>query len=115
MPTRSYRKPSLIDIERVNAIGGLDSPDICRILDAFISDLGGYLPLIERLREEESTLELLATLHKLAGSARTCGFAGIDRAAALWDNSNNPYKASLYSNLRKTIETSTEEWQKMRA
>lgn len=115
MPTRSPRKPSLIDIERVNEIGGLDSPDICRILDAFIFDLNGYLPLIERLRDEQGTLELLATLHKLAGSARTCGFTGIDRAAALWDHSNDPFKASLYSNLRKAIETSTEEWQKLRA
>lgn len=115
MRKRPYRKLPLIDIERVNEIGSLDNPDICRILDAFIFDLNGYLLLIERLRDEQSTVELLATLHKLAGSARTCGFAGIDRAAAWWDHSNDPYKASLYSNLRKTIETSTEEWQKLRA
>ncbi len=110
MPIPRVRRIPLIDIERINEIGGLDSPDIRRILSSFIEDLPGYLLLIDRLREERRAEEMLSTLHKLAGSARTCGFSGINRAVASWDTLANPYKPSLHSNLRMTVEASIEEW-----
>lgn len=113
MHLQRVRKVPLIDLERINEIGGLDNPDIRRILNSFILDLNGYLLLIDRLREERCDLEMLATLHKLAGSARTCGFAGINRAIASWDTLANPYKTSLHLNLRSIVEASIDEWHRL--
>lgn len=103
----------LIDTERIAEIGGLQNPDIRRILSSFIDDLAGYLLLIDRLREEQCAAEMLATLHKLAGSARTCGFTGINRAVASWDTTANPYRPSLHTNLRMAVEASVVEWQRL--
>jgi HPt (histidine-containing phosphotransfer) domain-containing protein len=111
MPVQRITRAPLIDLERINEIGGLDNPDIRRILSSFIDDLAGYLLLIERLREEKRASEMLLTLHKLAGSARTCGFIGINHAVGCWENLANPYKPSLHSNLRSTVEASIEVWQ----
>lgn len=113
MQLQRVRKVPLIDVDRINEIGGLDNPDILRILNSFILDLPGYLLLIDRLREERSEGEMLATLHKLAGSARTCGFTGINQAVASWDTLANPYKPKLHSNLHAIVEASIEEWQKL--
>lgn len=111
MNLQRVRKVPLIDIDRINDIGGLDNPDVRRILGAFILDLKGHLVLVERLREERRDVEMLATLHKLAGAARTCGFVGINQAIASWDTLANPYRASLHTNLQAIVEASIEEWQ----
>lgn len=100
----------MIDLERIEEIGGLESPDIRRILEAFIEDLRGYMSLIERLKVEKSSEALLATLHKLAGASRTCGFTGIDRAVSAWDTRANPFNAKLHLNLFAVIEASLVDW-----
>ena len=104
-------KVSLINMERINAIGGLDNPDIRRIISSFAEDLSGYMLLLDRQREEKCGVEILATLHKLSGSARTCGFTGISHAVEIWGSSANPYDKCLYLDLCNTINASIEEWQ----
>jgi HPt (histidine-containing phosphotransfer) domain-containing protein len=103
-------KRSLIDEERISEIGGLENPDIRRILTSFTSDLIGYLHLIDQQRQEKGTEELLATLHKLAGASRTCGFSGISRAVDAWTGSAKPFSPKLHADLRTVIEASIEEW-----
>lgn len=110
VPMQRIRKSALIDVERINEIGGLDNPDIVRILEAFVLDLKVHLLLIERLRLERCDVQMMETLHKLAGSARSCGFVGINRAIAAWETFANPYKSSLHSNLHSIVEASIEEW-----
>lgn len=107
------RKNPLIDLARINDIGGLESPDIRRILGAFIEDLPGYLFLIERQKQDKKSVALLATLHKLAGASRTCGFTGIDRAISAWNPLANPFSTRLHQNLRKVIEASVVDWHAM--
>jgi len=104
------RKQPLIDLGRIQDIGGLESPDIRRILGSFIEDLAGYLFRIDRLKAEKDAGALVATLHKLDGASRTCGFTGINRAITAWDTLANPFNTRLHLNLRSVVEASIEEW-----
>ncbi len=88
----------------------MQSPDILRILGTFIEDLSGYLFRIERLKAEKNADALVATLHKLDGASRTCGFTGINRAITAWDTLANPFNTRLHTNLRSVVEASIEEW-----
>lgn len=110
MKVQMKRTNPLIDLERISEIGGLENPDIRRILCAFIEDLPGYLALIERLRNERDTVEMLAVLHKLSGSSRTCGFTGISRAIESWKTLADPNRVNLHTNLKLTVAASIEEW-----
>jgi len=107
------RKPALIDKARINEIGGLENPDIRRILESFTNDLIGYLHLIDQQREEKSGDELLSTLHKLAGASRTCGFTGISRVLDGWTGHAKLFNSKLHADLRTVIEASIDEWQSM--
>ena len=107
------RKSPLIDMGRIDDIGGLENPDIRRILGAFIEDLPGYLLLIERQAADKKSATLLVTLHKLAGASRTCGFSGIDRAVSAWIMLPNPFNGRLLQNLRAVVEASVVDWHEM--
>lgn len=104
------RKSPLIDMARINDIGGLENPDIRRILGNFIEDLPGYLSLIELQAADRKSGALLTTLHKLAGASRTCGFIGIDRAVSAWIALPNPFNVRLLPNLRAVVEASVVDW-----
>jgi hypothetical protein len=104
------RKGPLIDMARINDIGGLEDPDIRRILGNFIEDLPGYLSLIELQVADKKSSTLLTTLHKLAGASRTCGFSGIDRAVSAWIALSKPFNARPLPNLRAVVEASVVDW-----
>lgn len=108
--TLRSRERSLIDHDRIEEIGGLENPDIRRILDSFTRDLTGYLYLMDQQRAEENAVALLATLHKLAGASRTCGFSGISRVVDAWMASPKLLSSNFHTDLQSTIEASIAEW-----
>lgn len=113
VPKQGSSMTSLIDKTRIEEIGGLESPDIRRILNEFTIDLVGFMHLIEQEWKEEKVGELLATLHKLNGASRTCGFTGVGRAADLLIASSQPLDSKLHAELQAVIEKSIKEWQIM--
>jgi 8-oxo-dGTP pyrophosphatase MutT (NUDIX family) len=103
----------LIDKRRIEEIGGLETPEIRQILDAFAGELVGYMHLIEMQRKEGLHAELRVTLHKLDGASRTCGFIGIGRAVEAVKGSPEPFDATLHADLQAAIRESLEEWRVM--
>jgi len=103
----------LIDEGRIEEIGGLEDPEIRRILDEFTSELVGYMHLIEMQCKEQRNAELRVTLHKLDGASRTCGFGGISRAVDALKECPEPFDAKLNAKLQLVIKASLEEWRMM--
>jgi len=68
---------------------------------------------IDGIRDEKCALEMLATLWKPAGFARTCGLGGINRAAISRDELANPCKTAFYVNSRTRVEAGIEQWQRL--
>jgi HPt (histidine-containing phosphotransfer) domain-containing protein len=106
-------KSDLIDQERIQEFGGVESPEVRGILDSFTTDLVAYMHLIDQQREEECGKELSGTLHKLAGASRTCGFVGISRAVDAWTDADLLFNLKLHRELQAVIEASIAEWRSM--
>jgi HPt (histidine-containing phosphotransfer) domain-containing protein len=106
-------KSDLIDRERMQEFGGVESPEVRSILDSFTTELVAYMHLIDQQREEGCGKELLGTLHKLAGASRTCGFVGISRAVDAWTDADLVFNLELHRELQAVIETSIAEWRSM--
>jgi HPt (histidine-containing phosphotransfer) domain-containing protein len=109
-PRKSSRASRLIDGERIEEIGGLENPEIRSILNAFTSELVGYMHLIEMQRKQQRRAELRATLHKLDGASRTCGFSGISQAVEALKECPEPFDAKLHAKLQQAIKASLAEW-----
>ena len=105
---------SSIEKKRIEDIGGIENAEVKRILDNFVSELSGYLFLLDELRAQKDGHALLETLHKLKGSSITCGFTRISQAVIQWEKAPEPFRKKLHSHLKTAVEASALEWQHFR-
>lgn len=105
MPTRV-----LIETERFSALGGLEDSDVRRILDNFVFSLPGHLFLLESLKHKPGTKELAMALHKLKGTANSCGFVAVGSTTEAWSNAADADGANYFCDLADVIHASIREW-----
>lgn len=101
---------TMIDMQRITMMGGLGNHAVRSILARFISELPQYL---ERLNEHESLgdrASLLATLHRMKGASRTCGFVAVAEAAGAWHEAPEHEAPALRQGLLHSIDRTIEEW-----
>lgn len=101
---------ALIDIQRIDSLGGLDHPDIRRILENFAAGLPAALSSLGSLFEDKEAERLGTALHKMHGAAKTCGFDAISKAAKEWHDASDPFEEDLHFRFRDAVERSLLEW-----
>ena len=94
----------------IRTIGGPKNPVIQRIYDDFLSELRGYLYLLDSHRKLKNSTELSETLLRLKGAAVSCGFVAVGRAAGDWHDAPDPLISSLYENMQGVINGTIGEW-----
>lgn len=102
---------ALIKKDRIDSIGGLENPRVRQILENFVEGLPGYVFLMESLKIQGDAEELREILHKIKGTARTCGFDALAQAAADWHDSPDLLTNSLDKSLQQVIYATIHEWQ----
>lgn len=102
---------TLIDMKRIELTGGLGNPGVLRILGRFVTELDDYLRSLDRCVTNGDHQTLLATLHRMKGAARTCGFVAVAEAAGEWlDAPEEAETQPLRESLFQSVETSVREW-----
>ncbi len=105
-----FKGRPIIDVGRVEELGGKADPVVCQIIGSFTEDLGGYVNLLDQQRQEGLVNEIGTTLSKLVGASRTCGFVGIGLLAEALSEPEKRLNAKLHHELRSLIEASVEYW-----
>lgn len=100
----------LIEIKRFEALGGIEDSDVRRILGNFVLDLPGHLFLLGKIKNKGTTKELSMALHKLKGTANSCGFVAIGRVAETWSNAPDLDEDLYLSDLAEVIHASIRAW-----
>lgn len=103
----------LIDAQRIALLGGLHHPDIRRILDAFVSELGTCHKELAPLLEQRQPRPLLERLHQLRGAALSTGFTGLATAASEWHDAADPFDPRFVAEFRKVLKASITAWRKL--
>jgi len=109
-PSFKFKGSPIIDVERIEELGGKADPAVCQIIGSFTEDLGSYLCLLDQQRKEGLVEEIGDTLHKLLGASKTCGFVGIGLVAEVLFEPEKRLNAKLHIELRSLIEASVEYW-----
>ncbi len=94
----------------IKTIGGPKNPVIQRIYNDFLSELRGYLYLLDSHIKLNNSKELSETLLRLKGAAVSCGFVAVGRAAGDWHDAPDPLRSSLYENMQDAINGTINEW-----
>ncbi|MEP2774913.1 MAG: Hpt domain-containing protein [Luteolibacter sp.] len=105
----------LIESKRFASLGGLEDSDVRRILENFVFSLPGHLFSLEMIRDRGNEKELTTALHKLKGSANTCGFVAIAKVAAAWDDAPDLFVGDFHADLKEAIHASIHEWNSITA
>ncbi len=100
----------LIETERFEALGGIEDSDVRRILGNFVFSLPGHLFLLETVYNKGATGELSKALHKLKGTAKSCGFVAVGRVAEAWSNAPDSDDFDYLTDLVEVIHASIREW-----
>jgi HPt (histidine-containing phosphotransfer) domain-containing protein len=103
----------LIDLNRIREIGGLENPDVRRILRRFIAELPHYREQMEKAWAEGNLIKLSATLHRLKGAARSCGFFALGQASGAWLNRRDGDVTDVQQQLEETLRASIIEWERI--
>lgn len=105
----------LIDAQRIALLGGLNHPDIRRILDDFVSELSRCQRELTPWLEQRQRQPLIERLHQLRGAALSTGFTGIAAVASRWHDAADPFDPGFAEEFRKTLKASALAWRKMTA
>lgn len=105
----------LIDAQRIALLGGLNHPDIRRILDDFVGELTRCQKDLNSWLELRRHQPLIERLHQLRGAALSTGFIGIAAAASRWHDAAEPFDPCFAEEFRKTLKASVVAWRKMTA
>ena len=103
----------IIDCKRLAGLGGVGNPELRRILNRFVSALPGYLIMLEAAIAAGDSKESLGILHRLKGSALTCGFTAIAQAVTAAMDSSGVQGSCLKVDLEAIVQSSIHEWNLM--
>lgn len=104
-----------IESNRFASLGGLEDSAVRRILENFVFSLHGHLVTLEKIRAKEDVEEFAVALHKLRGSANTCGFVAIAKVVEAWQEAPDPFDGSFHSDLAEAIHASIHQWRSITA
>lgn len=105
----------LIDAQRIALLGGLHHPDIRRILDDFVAELGQCHKELAPLLQERQRQPLLERLHQLRGAALSTGFTGLATAASEWHDAADPFDPQCVGEFQKVLKATVSAWRKLTA
>jgi HPt (histidine-containing phosphotransfer) domain-containing protein len=83
-------KNALIDLERLEAIGGLNDPEVLLLVEEFIDGIPDYLSRIESALNPLNPEQLREAAHSIRGVAGMLGFQPLAVTAAEGDLGSPP-------------------------
>jgi HPt (histidine-containing phosphotransfer) domain-containing protein len=107
--------PPLIDLDRLDAIGGLDDPEVLLLVQEFIDGIPDYLNRIEAALNPLDPEQLREAAHSIRGVAGMLGFQPLALAAAEGDLASPPADIpDWFARVSQLCSGSVAEWKVIR-
>jgi HPt (histidine-containing phosphotransfer) domain-containing protein len=105
----------LLDLQRLEMIGGLDDPEVLMLVEEFIEGIPDYLNRIESALSPFEPIQLREGAHSIRGVGGMLGFQLLSAAAAEGDLPTPPLDPrEWFDRLTRLCADSVSEWQRIR-
>ncbi len=107
--------PPLIDLDRLDAIGGLSDPEVLLLVQEFIDGIPEYLTRIESALNPLDPEQLREAAHSIRGVAGMLGFQPLAVTAAEGDLASPPADVpDWFARISQLCSDSVAEWEVIR-